>query len=169
MGIYNSLESPRLRLQLRALKKLKLRLWLQLRALKKSKLRLRLQLHDLIKARASLRLRNLALRTHVCFLENSYNSKASDIHIHICSRSIEIRNGPVLQCFCMFVSMFSALTGEFNLATQNWLKPTIASFNFCAFIADCRLFLGSNLQYAYHYLCQQCHEASTWFCMNNHW
>ena len=39
MGIYNSLEAPGLRLQLRALKKLKLRL--------------RLQLRDLIKASAS--------------------------------------------------------------------------------------------------------------------
>ena len=63
-GIYNSWEAPGLRLQLRALKKLKLRLRLQLRAFKKSKLRLRLR--DLIKALASLRLRNLGLRTHVC-------------------------------------------------------------------------------------------------------
>ncbi len=28
------------------------------------------------------------------------------------------------------------------------------------------LFLGFNLEYAYHYLCQQCHEPSTWFCIN---
>ena len=53
-GIYNSWEAP----------------GLQLRALKKLKLRLRLQLRDLIKASASLRLRNLRLRTHVCFWAN---------------------------------------------------------------------------------------------------
>ncbi len=28
-----------------------------------------------------------------------------------------------------------------------------------------RLFLCSNLEYASHYLCQQCHETSTWFCI----
>ena len=64
-GIYNSWEAPGLRLQLRALKNLKLRL--QLRAFKKSKLRL--QLRDFIKASALLRLCNLRLRTHVCFLQ----------------------------------------------------------------------------------------------------
>ena len=63
MGIYNSWEAPGLRLQLPALKKLRLRL--QLRAFQKAKLRLRLQLHDLIKASALLRLRNLRLHTHV--------------------------------------------------------------------------------------------------------
>ncbi len=30
-----------------------------------------------------------------------------------------------------------------------------------------RLFLCSNLKYASHYLCQQCHEPSTWFRINN--
>ncbi len=28
-----------------------------------------------------------------------------------------------------------------------------------------RLFLYSNLEYASHYLCQQCHEPSTWFAL----
>ncbi len=34
-------------------------------------------------------------------------------------------------------------------------------------ICESGLFLGSNLEYASDYICQQCHETSIWFCMNN--
>ncbi len=44
------------------------------------------------------------------------------------------------------------------------LGTLITTTNFTQAI---RLFLGSNLEYAYHYLCQKCHEPSTCFCINN--
>ena len=52
-----------------------LRLWLQLRALKKPKLRL--QLRDLIKTSASLRLRNFGLRT----MSASLNFRCKKIYL----------------------------------------------------------------------------------------
>ena len=29
------------------------------------------------------------------------------------------------------------------------------------------LFLASNLEYAYHYICQQCYKQSIWFCISD--
>ena len=72
-GLFNSCQTPglRIRLQLSDLNKAKLRLRLQPRGFKKSKLQLWLQLLDPVKASGSLRLCNLRLRTHVWYQSNT--------------------------------------------------------------------------------------------------
>ncbi len=61
------------------------------------------------------------------------------------------------------------VTGRWQLCVCSCMQNAQANWTtFLQWTVLSGLFLGFNLEYASHYLCQQCHELSTWFVDTNH-